>query len=39
MLALKLLVKWLPLLGVAEMLEVKLDTVRHWLAVAAERSE
>lgn len=37
--ALKLLVKGMPLRGVAEVLEVKLDTVRHWLKVAAEQSE
>jgi transposase-like protein len=39
MLVLKLLVKGMPLRGVADVLEVKLDTVRHWLAVAAEHSE
>jgi transposase-like protein len=39
MLALKLLVKGMPLRGVADVLEVKLDTVRRWLAVAAEHSE
>lgn len=37
--ALKLLVKGMPLRGVAEVLGVKLDTVRHWLRVAAEQSE
>lgn len=37
--ALKLLVKGMPLRGVAEVMEVKLDTVRHWLKVAAEHSE
>jgi len=37
--ALKLLVKGMPLRGVAEVLEVKLDTVRHWLKLAAEQSE
>ena len=37
--AIKLLVKGMPLRGVAEVLEVKLDTVRHWLKVAAEQSE
>lgn len=37
--ALKLLVKGMPLRGVAEVLEVKLDTVRLWLKVAAEQSE
>jgi len=39
MLALKLLVKGMPLRGVADVLEVKLDTVRHWLRVAAVHSE
>jgi len=39
LLALKLLVKGMPLRGVADVLEVKLDTVRHWLKVAAEHSE
>lgn len=39
MLALKLLVKGMPLRGVAEVLDVKLDTVRHWLKVAADHSE
>jgi ribosomal protein S16 len=29
----------MPLRGVAEVLGVKLDTVRHWLRVAAEHSE
>lgn len=37
--ALKLLVKGMPLRGVADVLEVKLDTVRHWLKRAAEHSE
>lgn len=37
--ALKLLVKGMPLRGVAEVMEVKLDTVRHWLKVAASQSE
>jgi len=37
--ALKLLVKGMPLRGVAEVMEVKLDTVRHWLKVAAAQSE
>jgi hypothetical protein len=37
--ALKLLVKGMPLRGVAEVMEVKLDTVRYWLRVAAEHSE
>ena len=36
--ALKLLVKGMPLRGVAEVLGVKLDTVRNWLRVAAEQS-
>lgn len=39
LMAIKLLVKGMPLCGVAEVLEVKLDTVRHWLRVAAEQSE
>lgn len=39
LMALKLLVKGMPLRGVAEVLGVKLDTVRHWLKVAAEHSE
>lgn len=38
-LALKLMVKGMTLRGVAEVLEVKLDTVRHWLKAAAEHSE
>lgn len=38
MMALKLLVKGMPLRAVAEVLEVKLDTVRGWLARAAEHS-
>lgn len=38
-LSLKLLVKGMPLRGVADVLDVKLDTVRHWLKVAAEHSE
>lgn len=29
----------MPLRGVADVLDVKLDTVRHWLMVAAEHSE
>jgi len=37
--ALKLLVKGMPVRGVAEVMEVKLDTVRRWLRVAAEHSE
>jgi len=39
LLALKLLVKGMSLRGVSEVLEVKLDTVRHWLKVAAQQSE
>jgi len=39
LLALKLLVKGMPLRGVAEVLEVKLDAVRHWLRLAAQQSE
>jgi transposase-like protein len=39
LLALKLLVKGMPLRGIAQVLEVKLDTVRHWLKVAADQSE
>jgi transposase-like protein len=39
LLALRLLVKGMPLRGVADVLEVKLDTVRHWLKIAAEHSE
>jgi len=39
LMALKLLVKGMPLRGVAEVMEVKLDTVRRWLRVAAEHSE
>lgn len=39
LLALKLLVKGMPLRGVADVLEVKLDTVRHWLKVAAGHCE
>jgi len=38
LLALKLLVKGMPLRGVAEVLEVKLDTVRTWLRLAAKHS-
>lgn len=37
--ALKLLVKGMPLRGVADVLEVKLDTVRGWLARAAAQAE
>jgi len=39
LLALKLLVKGMPLRGIAEVMEVKLDTVRHWLRLAADHSE
>jgi transposase-like protein len=39
LMALKLLVKGMPLRGAAEVLGVKLDTVRHWLKLAAEQSE
>ncbi len=39
LMALKLLVKGMPLRGIAEVLEAKLDTVRHWLKLAAEHSE
>lgn len=39
LLALKLLVKGMPLRSVADVLGVKLDTVRHWLRVAAGHSE
>lgn len=39
LMALKLLLKGMPLRGVAEVMEVKLDTVRRWLRVAAEQSE
>jgi transposase-like protein len=39
LMALKLLVKGMPLRGVAEVLGIKLDTVRHWLRVAAAQSE
>lgn len=38
-LAMKLIVKGMSLRGVAEVLEVKLDTVRRWLYLAAEHSE
>jgi transposase-like protein len=37
--ALKFLAKGMTLRGVAKVLGVKRDTVRHWLKVAAERSE
>lgn len=39
LLAIKLLVKGMPLRGVADVLGVKLDTVRHWLKVAAEHCD
>lgn len=39
LLALKLLVKGMPLRGVSEVLEVKLDTVRFWLKKAAEHTD
>lgn len=39
LMALKLLVKGMPLRGVAEVMEVKLDTVRRWLRRAGEQSE
>jgi len=39
LLALKLLVKGMPLRGVAEVLRVKLDTVRNWLKRAALHSD
>jgi len=39
LLALKLLVKGMPLRGVGEVLGVKLDTVRGWLRLAASQSE
>ena len=39
LLALKLLVKGMPLRGIGEVLEVKLDTVRRWLQLAAAQSE
>ena len=38
LMALKLLVKGMPLRGIAEVLEVKLDTVRGWLKKAGEHS-
>jgi len=38
LMALKLLVKGLSLRGTAEVLGVKLDTVRHWLRKAAQHS-
>lgn len=39
LLALRLLVKGLSLRGAAEVLEVKLDTIRRWLRAAAAHSE
>lgn len=38
LLAFKLLVKGMPIREVADVLNVKRDTVRHWLAVASENS-
>ena len=38
LMALKLLVKGMPLRGIAEVLGTKLDTVREWLRRAAEQS-
>ncbi|KZX12046.1 helix-turn-helix domain-containing protein [Methanobrevibacter curvatus] len=38
-LALKMILKGMSLRGAAETLEVKLDTVRRWLKIAAEHSE
>jgi ribosomal protein S16 len=38
-LALKMILKGMNLRGTAETLEVKLDTVRRWLKIAAEHSE
>jgi len=38
LMALKLLVKGMPLRSVAQVLEVKLNTVRYWLKVASEQS-
>ena len=37
--ALRLLVRGMPLRGVADVMEVKLDAVRHWLRVAAQQGE
>jgi len=39
LLALKLLVKGMSLRGTAEVLGTKLDTIRHWLRLAAKQSE
>lgn len=39
MLALKMIVKGMSMRGVAEVLEIKLDTVRNWVNRAAEHSE
>jgi transposase-like protein len=39
LLALKLLVKGMPLRGIGEVLGIKLDTVRRWLQLAAAQSE
>ncbi|MDR2461812.1 MAG: hypothetical protein LBD05_01245 [Mycoplasmataceae bacterium] len=38
-LALKMILKGMTLRGTAEILEVKLDTVRRWLSIAADHSE
>ncbi|KZX16802.1 hypothetical protein MBCUT_05210 [Methanobrevibacter cuticularis] len=38
-LALKMILKGTTLRGTAEILEVKLDTVRRWLSIAADHSE
>ena len=39
LIALKMILKGMSFRGVAEVLEVKLDTVRRWLSRAAEHSE
>lgn len=39
MLALKMVVKGMSLRGVAEILEIKLDTVRNWVQRAAEHTD
>lgn len=39
LLALKMIVKGMSMRGVAEVLEIKLDTVRNWVQRAAEHSE
>jgi hypothetical protein len=38
-LALKMILKGMNLRGTAEVLDVKLDTVRRWLSIAADHSE